>query len=539
MLCSEHLENDATVSAELSAMPAPLNIVWFKRDLRISDHQPLTEAAKHGAVLPLYVVEPDLWRQPDASARHWNFICECLSELNLELSHLGQPLAVRVAPIVETLEGIRQSHGIASLWSHEETGNAWSFERDKAVAAWARSHGIPWHEVPQFGVRRRLHSRDGWAARWDRQMSERIVDPPRALAPVGGFATQDLPSVASLGLRDDGCIERQHGGRRAALDMLDTFLAGRGQNYRREMSNPLSGATSCSRLSPHLAWGTISMREITQATWSRMRALKGDADLNAKVLRASLISFSGRLHWHCHFIQKLESEPSIEFHELHPALRGLRSANSNPALFAAWANGQTGYPFLDACMRSLQATGWLNFRMRAMVMSFASYNLWLPWRETGLHLARQFTDYEPGIHWPQTQMQSGTTGINTIRIYSVLKQGHDQDPTGAFVRRWVPELRDVPGGHLQEPWHYEFGKRIIGQTYPGRIVDLSISTAAAKDTIYGLRRSAGFYAAANQIQDKHGSRKGNSPMTSQRPKKAAAKRKPPPRSNPDQTEFDL
>ncbi len=89
-----------------------------------------------------------------------------------------------------------------------------------------------------------------------------------------------------------------------------------------------------------------------------------------------------------------------------------------------------GYPFLDACMRSLRATGWLNFRMRAMVMSFASYNLWLPWRATGLHLARMFTDYEPGIHWSQVQMQSGTTGINTIRIYNVVKQGYDQDPRG-------------------------------------------------------------------------------------------------------------
>ena len=527
------------MSAKLSSMPAPLNIVWFKRDLRTRDHRPLTEAAKRGAVLPLYVVEPDLWRQPDASARHWNFICECLRELNLELSHLGQPLVVRVAPIVEALEAIRQSHGIAALWSHEETGNAWSFERDKAVAAWARSHDIPWYEISQFGVQRRLRSRDGWAARWDRQMSETIVDPPRALTPAGGFASQDLPSIGDLGLSDDGCIMRQHGGRRAALDMLDTFLAGRGQNYRREMSNPLSGATCCSRLSPQLAWGTVSMREITQATWSRLRDLKGETAPDAKALRASLISFSGRLHWHCHFMQKLESELGIEFLELHPALRGLRPANSDPVLLAAWANGQTGYPFLDACMRSLHATGWLNFRMRAMVMSFASYNLWLPWRETGLHLARQFTDYEPGIHWPQTQMQSGTTGINTIRIYSVVKQGFDQDPTGAFVRRWVPELRDVPERHLQEPWRHEFGDRIIGQNYPKRIVDLNASTAAAKDKIYGLRRGAGFHAAADQIHDKHGSRKSNIAMTGQRPKKAAVKRKPRPENNQDQTEFDL
>jgi deoxyribodipyrimidine photo-lyase len=521
------------------AMPTPLHIVWFKRDLRIQDHRPLVEAAQRGAVLPLYVVEPALWLQPDASARQWRFIAECLGELDRALSRLGQPLVMRVGPIVEVLEEIRRSHGIAALWSHEETGNAWTFARDKAVAAWTQTNGIPWHEVPQFGVQRRLTSRNGWAAGWDRQMSQTIADPPPALQVVGGFAPHALPTTSDLGLADDGCILRQVGGRRAGLDLLDTFLAGRGQTYRRDMSNPLSGATSCSRLSPHLAWGTVSMREIAQATWTRLRDLNSENNPGAKALQASLVSFSGRLHWHCHFMQKLESAPSIEIRELHPALRGLRPAVADPVLLAAWASGQTGFPFLDACMRSLHATGWLNFRMRAMVMSFASYNLWLPWRDTGLHLARQFTDYEPGIHWPQTQMQSGTTGINTIRIYSVVKQGHDQDPAGKFVRRWIPELADIPDQNLQEPWEWEGANRIIGRTYPERIVDLKTSTAAAKDKIYDTRRGVAFHAAADAIQDKHGSRKSNVPMPGQRTKKAAIKRKSAVKKNPDQTELDL
>ena len=520
-------------------MPAPLHIMWFKRDLRIQDHRPLVEAAKRGPVLPLYIVEPDLWQQPDASARHWHFIAECLRELDAAVGRLGQPLVIRVGSAVDVLEIIRLSQGIAALWSHEETGNAWSFARDKEVAAWARMHSVPWHEIPQFGVQRRLRNRNGWAAAWDRQMSEAIVDPPRSLVPIGGFELQDVPTIGDLGLRDDACTGRQSGGRRAGLNLIDTFLAGRGQNYRREMSNPLSGATGCSRLSPHLAWGTVSMREIAQATWTRLRDLDGDPAPPAKALRASLISFLGRLHWHCHFMQKLEHAPSIEQRELHPAFGGLRSEVADPALLAAWANGQTGYPFLDACMRSLNATGWLNFRMRAMVMSFASYNLWLPWRETGLHLARQFTDYEPGIHWPQTQMQSGTTGINAIRIYSVVKQGHDQDPAGEFVRRWVPELAGIPDQHLQEPWQYEGADRIIGCHYPERIVDLKASTAAAKDRIYGARRGAGFYAAADAIQDKHGSRKRTIPIAGQRAKKGAGKRKTSVKNNSEQTELDL
>jgi deoxyribodipyrimidine photo-lyase len=497
----------------------PVQIVWFKRDLRVCDHRPLAEAAKGGLVLPLYVAEPVLWQQPDASARHWQFIAEGLNELNADLTEIGQPLIIRVGSVIGVLEAIRQSHGIAGLWSHEETGNAWTYARDKEVAAWALSHNILWHEIPQHGVIRNLSNRNGWAAAWDRQMAEVITETPKALSPKTGIESQAIPSLADLGLEPDGCTERQNGGRRAGLAMLASFLEGRGRNYRREMSNPLTGATGCSRLSPHLAWGTLSIREVAQATWHRLRELKGDPSPDAQALRSSLISFSGRLHWHCHFMQKLESEPAIEFRELHPAMRGLRPVIADAHLLDAWATGQTGFPFLDACMRSLHATGWLNFRMRAMVMSFASYNLWLPWRETGLHLAHQFTDYEPGIHWPQVQMQSGTTGINTIRIYSVVKQGHDQDPTGAFVRRWVPELAGIPDSYLQEPWAYDGAGDIIGRSYPTRIVDLKASTTEAKEKIYGARRSAGFCSAADTIQSKHGSRKRGGAMRSDKSNK--------------------
>ena len=367
-------------------------------------------------------------------------------------------------------------------------------------------------------------------------MAAPLVATPDDLSSVPGVTSQPLPSIRDLGLADDGCCQRQTGGRAAGLSMLESFLAGRGRNYRRGMSSPISGAVSCSRLSPHLAFGTVSMREVAQLTWAQLRALKGDLSPEVAPLRASLVSFSGRLHWHCHFMQKLESEPQLEVRELHPALRGLRATAFDPLLLDAWSTGQTGFPFLDACMRSLAATGWLNFRMRAMVTSFASYNLWLPWRESGLHLARQFTDYEPGIHWPQIQMQSGTTGINTIRIYSVIKQGYDQDPDGDFVRRWVPELADVPDEQLQEPWMWRGASGIIGRRYPDRVVDLKVSTALAKERIYGARRGDEFRASAAAIQEKHGSRKSGMRTTGTKSKRSP---KSPSKSSDDQFEMEV
>jgi len=503
----------------------PLHVVWFKRDLRIADHAPLTLAAQRGPVLPLYILEPELWRQPDLSGRHFAFLAECLGSLNRDLSRLGQPLAVLTGEAVDVLEAIRVRSSIAGMWSHEETGNGWTFDRDKAVGRWARSHGIEWTELPQNGVVRRLPTRNGWAARWERTMARPPAEPPRALQPIA-VQSEPLPSAADLGLAPDPCPDRQRGGREAAIADLDSFLLRRGQNYRFEMSSPLTAEASCSRLSTHLAFGTLSMLEVAQATRARYADLQAERETaprtpDGAAWAKSLISFTGRLHWHCHFMQKLESEPAIEFRNLHRAYDGLRpvaivSGSIEEARFQAWATGTTGFPFVDACMRSLIHTGWINFRMRAMLVAFASYQLWLPWRPTGLHLARLFTDYEPGIHWPQVQMQSGTTGINTVRMYNPVKQGYDQDPTGVFVRRWLPELAELPDHAIHEPWRFSDLRSIASEGYPDRIVDHEAAAREARDKVWGVRKGQSFRRAADAIQDEHGSRKSGMPMTGQR-----------------------
>ena len=283
------------------------------------------------------------------------------------------------------------------------------------------------------------------------------------------------------------------------------------------MSNPLKGATSCSRISPYLAWGCLSMREVSQAAEHRRQTLRKEGIKGR--WNGALSSFTGRLHWHCHFIQKLEDDPSLEFENLHKAYDGLRPKTPNQTRLTAWATGQTGLPFVDACMRSLIATGWLNFRMRAMLMAVASYHLWLDWRATGEHLARSFTDYEPGIHWPQVQMQSGTTGINTIRIYNPVKQGYDQDPTGEFTHRWVPELAGVEDKFLQEPWKSDAAGQILDTRYPMPIVDHLSAAKEAREKIWAVRGGADFKTKAKLISDKHGSRRAGIKMRGQRAKK--------------------
>ena len=511
---------------ERSAVTGPINIVWFKRDLRIADHRPLALAAQAGPVLPLYIAEPELWAQPDAAARQWAFAAESLAELSQALASLGQPLCVMQGAVVPILRRLHQTHGIAALWSHEETGNGWTYARDLAVAVWAKSAGIAWHEARQFGVIRRLKSRSGWANAWDRDMAAPITPPPSALPTLPGNWPTRIPSAADLGLPPDPCPQRQAGGRRAALETLASFLSQRGRDYRWQMSSPVTAFDASSRLSPHLTWGTLSLREVAQASWARLRALKLTDDPQAKAWRASIIAFLGRQHWHCHFMQKLEDEPRIEFENFHPAYNGQRSDSPDPQRLAAWCAGTTGFPFVDACMRALNQHGWLNFRMRAMLMSFASYHLWLPWRATGLHLARQFVDYEPGIHWSQVQMQSGTTGINTLRVYNPVKQGLDHDPTGSFIRAYVPELAAVPEAFIHQPWLWSGAATLA---YPPPIVDHAAAAKAARDTLYALRKRPDHSGAADQIAAKHGSRKAGLPMT--------GRKKPSPSKS--QLAFDL
>ncbi|MEM8753040.1 MAG: deoxyribodipyrimidine photo-lyase, partial [Pseudomonadota bacterium] len=319
----------------------PLTVIWFKRDLRIADHRALAAAARDGRpLLPLYVAEPALWAQPTMSARQWAFVAESLAELRAALAALGQPLVMRVGDVVETLEAFRRTHGIAALHSHEETGDLWTFARDRRVADWAQGAGVRWTEHRQTGVIRRLKTRDGWAKEWDRFMAEPEASPPAALPPLDGIDPGPIPDAADLGLSPDPCPERQIGGSEAGHAALRSFLEERGETYRKDMSSPLAAERACSRLSPYLAWGAVSSREAAQALWARQVEVKAAA--KPGLWKGALSSFSGRLHWRDHFMQKLEDEPEMETRCLHPAYEGLRPATPEAARLRAWAEGETG-----------------------------------------------------------------------------------------------------------------------------------------------------------------------------------------------------
>ena len=474
------------------------SLVWFKRDLRWQDHAALAAAAQQGAVRCIYVVEPEIWAQPDAALQHFEFVHESLQALDQQLRLLGGCIEIHTGAMPEVLNAIWAQAPFAGLYSHEETGNGASYARDLRVAAWCRAQDVVWHEFAQFGVVRRLKSRNQWQAAWEKHMAAPMQNPAN-LQFWPGSPCAPLAMTAPSHLQHNPPL-RQRGGRPLALATLHSFLHARSLGYRGGISSPLSAPDACSRLSAYLAWGCISMREVVQKTRAQLAQLPEQATRH----RGGLSAFISRLYWHCHFIQKLEDEPAIEWHNMHRGYDGLRELAFNQQHFEALKEARTGWPMVDASVTMLRETGWLNFRMRAMLVSVAAYPLWLHWRPVGEWLATQFLDYEPGIHWSQLQMQSGTTGINTTRVYNPVKQAQDHDPHGKFVRRWLPAMRNVSDSWLFEPW---LMPAPAYSSLPQPVVDLASATRDAKQRLHALRKTPEVKAGKAAVVEKHASRK--------------------------------
>ncbi|MFN3230084.1 MAG: deoxyribodipyrimidine photo-lyase, partial [Asticcacaulis sp.] len=334
-----------------------IQIVWLKRDLRLSDHAPLCAAAAAGPVLLLYMVEPTYWRLADSAPRHWAFIRESLIDLDARVQGLwGARIYLGLGEATDILTTLYGYFGGFSLWSHEETGNGWTFARDKAVARWARDHKVPWTECPANGVVRRLKSRDDWADRRDRVMQAPVLADPIALRPAPSLdrvhrsedraGLHPLPATRSDWERLEIALfghvvgaALQPGGRASGQSVLDSFLSKRATGYLQTLSRPGVSARHCSRLSPHIAFGTLSVREIVQATLRR--SLEAEVSGRPGPDARNLTAFASRLAWRCHFVQKLEQAPAIETHCMHPAFEGMRPPGDPNARLEAWIRGQT------------------------------------------------------------------------------------------------------------------------------------------------------------------------------------------------------
>jgi deoxyribodipyrimidine photo-lyase len=508
-----------------------MQVLWLKRDLRLQDHLPLRMALEQaraaGPVLVAYFHEPALLGCPDTAAQHVAFAQECLEHLREELRALGTDLLVVSLDADAALAQLHQLTPIRHLWAHAETTHRAGFERDKAVHRWARDAGVRFHELAQNAVLRgsaRQEQRFDFAAHLRQSAAERLWAPSSQGGKKTGFleatrvrslsaALQGPLPPAPQGLvkphREPGWLDdapapalpphedkvlRLSGGRAAAQEQLERFLQPANLlAYPGAISSPRSALNHCSRLSPYLARGVLSDREVLQALTRKLseESIGRDPAEMQRLLSAARF-FGERLYWRSSYLQAAEQSPDVDSEGGLPAFQGVRESERMNGWLQAWSAGQTGYPLVDAAMRMLNATGWLNMRLRGTVTSFALNDLWLPWQEVGRVLAREFLDYEPAIHWNQLQIHAGVSRYSGPLTYDPVKQAREHDSAGRFVRQWVPELRDMPTEQLFEPWRapakvQQAARCAIGRDYPAPLVRYPAANEAARQRVAALR----------------------------------------------------
>jgi deoxyribodipyrimidine photo-lyase len=463
-----------------------INVVWFKRDLRLQDNEAIYNAIQSNTpTLLLYVFEKSLENDSHYNIRHWNFIKQSLVALNKQLENYHTRVLCVSSEVIKVCNAIQELYKIDTVFSHQETGIKITYERDKAFKRFCKNNQIHWIENINNGILRGLNSRHNWVTKWETYMNST----PFKFEPSNTSFLNIEAIIALEKILEKVCLDTipdtvfQKGGTQMAEKYLHSFLNERYYEYSYHISKPILSRKSCSRLSPYIAWGNLSTRQVLQKAATFQLNCKNPKQID---------SFVSRLTWQAHFIQKFEMEEIMEFESVNRGFHTLKK-KVNQHYIEAWKTGQTGFPLVDASMRCLNETGYLNFRMRAMLVSFFTHNLWQPWQEASQHLSQMFLDFEPGIHFPQLQMQAGETGINMLRIYNPIKNSYEHDSEGEFIKKWVPELRNLPRAFIHEPYKMtyldqKFNAFEIGIDYPKPIVNMERTRKFASDFLWKMKK---------------------------------------------------
>lgn len=439
-----------------------MDLVWHRNDLRVTDNKAVSEA---GADFnPVYIFDDRVWNSDKFCDARKEFVLQSLESLDRQYRHLGSSLSLKKGNPLQVLDNLDKTN----IYFNKDANH---FLQKEEKAYRKRFNGCS-NSAVNHGEG---YSRGNWQERTEKWFKNTLLKAPRDLTENNLESELTLEDAREVYSINPDKKQLWEGGVEAAEKKLGNFLKNI-DNYSGCISPPAQAEKHTSHLSPHIRYGTLSVRKAYQ----RAEKLKDSAD------GRSIKMFQDRLVWQQHFNQKLEDNPDLFREAINPVYRDLHREKENEKRFEAWKNGLTGYPLVDASMRALKKTGWLNFRMRAMSASFHSYILKIWWKKGADHFYRHLMDADVAINYYQWQMQSGLLGVHANRIYNPIKQVEDNDPDGEFIRKYVPELENIPVKYLSKPWEMPENIQgetgiMIGKDYPEPIVNYEREAKKARE----------------------------------------------------------
>jgi len=451
-------------------------VVWHRADLRTVDNAALAgAAAATGAVAPVFVVDPTYYRDGNlACDARLRFLHDCLADLRRQYRDLGSDLALLSGDPGERIPALL-AEGYEVYCNRDVTARR-GRERDRSlldrdgVTVFA-DDGIRWPADRDRDGTVAVDTREGWDKHCEAYFERDQHPRPESLGPT---PVDSEVTIADVEARHDVSPEKSNvpeGGTVAGTERLSSFVD-RLADYPAVVSPPAAAEARSSRLSPYLKFGALSERQVYQrvqaAPASRGRSM-----------------YTSRLYWNRHYHQKVADWPDWTERAVNPVFRGLYRDDHDADLDRAWRAGQTGFPMVDAAMRALTETGYINFRMRALVATFYVYVLKQWWKPGADFMYYHLVDADPAINYTQWQSQCNLTGVHPVRVYDPAKQVREYDPDGEFVRTYVPELADLPDEHLarpeKAPVHVQDACGVdIGTDYPYPVVEYDHEAAAAR-----------------------------------------------------------
>jgi deoxyribodipyrimidine photo-lyase len=462
---------------------------WFRRDLRLRDNHALDALCERVEEwLPVFVLDPVLLAHADTGAARLAFLLDALGRLSEELARRGVPLRIERGQPTSVLTRLARSTG-ASVVSFNTDVTPFALRRDDDVRRSLSRMGVELleHRTDVVFTAEEVTKPDGsgyvvytpfrraWWKRWQAEprppLRRRRLPPP-----IAGFEANQPPTLDELGRRDT-VPSLPSAGEAPARRRLARFLEGAAR-YEELRDEPAVDGTS--RLSPHLRFGTISVRTCL----AEALRVAAEHPRSANGIRKWL----DELVWREFYAAILERNPRVLRRNHRTEYDSLHWEN-DPAGLAAWSEGRTGYPIVDAGMRQLQSTGWMHNRVRMITASFLTKDLLIDWREGERFFFRRLVDGDPASNsggW-QWSASTGTDAQPYFRIFNPVAQGRRYDPDGVYVRRWIPELRAFDGRCIHAPW--ESGPLPGG--YPPPIVDHAFARTRALARFRAARRESG------------------------------------------------